>query len=193
MKKTSILRPLIAFVVLIQLMIGVVNISTATASESKPVTLQWIDLMPAGERASFEASRAHLIDIPKMPDLGGLNPEEDASWLDRPIIGSDQPVQQHDNQTIEIVGYPVPIQSNTQVPFEGLSFFLVPQLGAGLFQPLPSPNQTVLVTIPDNLAASRGKEVPAPQSPIKVTGTLSHQNDASKPYSYVLKASAWSW
>jgi hypothetical protein len=155
------------------------------------VPIQWIDLLPATDKAAFQAEQKKLVDIPPLPDLGALTSETDSSWLDRKPIGSNQVANKHRGQRVALTGYPAPLAAAAKNQ-DTLSFLLVPELGAGLYLPAPPPNQTVRVNLPPGLAEQK-KSQPAPDKPIRIVGQLTPSNDSNASYAYIIDAVAWDW
>lgn len=168
------------------------SLLSQTTIAQKANVIQWADLLPDSDKAAYEAEKRRLIDIPTLPDLGALSPETNNSWLDRKPIGSHQPVQKHSNKQVEIIGYPIPYTPAGGKKQAGLSFLLVPELGAGLYLPPPPPNQTVRINLPIKLAEQKTTPPPA-DKPVRIIGLLKHSQQNETPYAYTIEATAWEW
>ena len=142
------------------------------------LTLEWSDLMPAGETERLEdlygefyddldrrmatAEQKSLADAAKAGSLGMI---EEGSALDQmPQLGTFNVVEELDGKHIRLPGFIVPLDYDT--PEELRGFLFVPYYGACIHTPPPPPNQLVYVD------AGVGTRVEDIWSPYWATGIL---------------------
>lgn len=148
------------------------------AADADVLTLEWSDLMPAGETERLEdlygefyddldrrmatAEQKSLADAAKAGSLGMI---EEGSALDQmPQLGTFNVVEELDGKHIRLPGFIVPLDYDT--PEELRGFLFVPYYGACIHTPPPPPNQLVYVD------AGVGTRVEDIWSPYWATGIL---------------------
>lgn len=153
-------------------------------ARAEPAELDWLELMPAEDRAALE----------RMPEVSHSGPEEAGDFARQgglkqaeglpEVMYSKRTVARLHGQRVRLGGYPVPLVSDA----EGRStlLFLVPYPGACIHVPPPPPNQIVLVRYPEGIAL---EDIYAP---LWVDGTLRVEavDNAQAEASYALDAAS---
>ncbi len=124
--------------------------SPGFAGAKAPVELEWLDLLPAEDRAAMER-------VPE--EMAALNEKLLAQGMDRltpevemPAVLSSTAVRSElDGTRVRLPGFLVPLEVNERG--DAVAFFLVPYFGACIHVPPPPPNQMVYVSFPGGIPA----------------------------------------
>ncbi|USP15217.1 DUF3299 domain-containing protein [Vibrio gazogenes] len=105
--------------------------SVSVLGAQKPLTLDWMDLIPKQERHQFDQQGMptvnHNGNTPaKQSHIGAVRPELDGKY-------------------VKIPGFVIPLEGDDQTITE---FLLVPYFGACIHVPPPPPNQIIYVKFP---------------------------------------------
>jgi len=109
--------------------------ATATAS-AEPHTLDWIDLVPESERASYDPAPPPAAHEYLSGDSAALAAMQVMRWDVNPAL---------DGQEVRLPGFIVPLELDAEGRVT--EFFLVPYFGACIHVPPPPPNQMVYVVM----------------------------------------------
>lgn len=151
-------------------------------------TLDWTDLMPAGDLEALLNPPAYISEITEgaVGDKpAGLLKSAIAKPKDRyqQALTSSNVRKELDGSDIRIAGYLVPVDYNEKQ--QATTLFAVPFFGACLHLPPPPPNQIILIN------SEQGVEIEDMYTPYWLTGTLNtdlQENDvAESAYSMALQ------
>lgn len=143
----------------------------ALSSESQvelPLTIEWVDLMPAHILESIESMPMLEHDYSE----DAVDPFSD-EWEDpyaelwNEILSSTEVVDKYAGKLIRLPGFIVPLDVDEQNRV--LSFFLVPYFGACIHVPPPPPNQLIYV---ENSDLAKKIDVHNMYTPFWLTGYL---------------------
>jgi uncharacterized protein len=133
-------------------------------AQASPQIVDWLDLLP-------EEDYLAMLEMPEIEhDWTEEAPGTFAQSLRQrkdsmpEVMFSTRVVEHFDGQSLQIGGYPVPLETNDRGRYT--SFFLVPYAGACIHVPPPPPNQIILVDYP------QGIEIDDLYVPFWISGTL---------------------
>ena len=120
------------------------------AAANAPLELDWLDLLPAEDRAAMERvpeAMAELNEKLLAQGMDRLTPE-----VEMPAVLSSTAVRPElDGTRVRLPGFLVPLEVNERG--DAVTFFLVPYFGACIHVPPPPPNQMVFVSFPGGIPA----------------------------------------
>ena len=131
----------------------------AAAAAAEPRTLDWIDLVPEGERATYDPA-------PPPPAHDYLTGE--ASGLAAMQVMNFSVNERLSGQEVRIPGFIVPLELDDTGKVT--EFFLVPYFGACIHVPPPPPNQMVYVVM------DRGISLDSMYTAYWITGKMATQS-----------------
>lgn len=147
----------------ISFLLGLVLLLPAVSADARePRTLDWLELMPAEDRAQMEKLPELMEELNADLLEQGDSLSEEVRMPD--VLQSTTVVGELAGKFVRIPGYLVPLDINERGDAE--TFFLVPYFGACIHVPPPPPNQMVYVTF------SGGLPPDAIYVPYWVTGEL---------------------
>lgn len=112
----------------------------AALAQSAPRPIDWIELVPAEERATFDPAPPAPAHDYLLGEEGGLAARQPLDYrVNRELEG----------QEIRIPGFVVPLELDEAGRVT--EFFLVPYFGACIHVPPPPPNQIVYVRMPQGI------------------------------------------
>lgn len=159
MRIQTSLTPLILFTLLLA--------ASSLSQASQYKTLDWVDLLPAGDFEALSNPPASISQLPhdltlddmvgsatdaiadSLAPFGGSDPQDEAYYA---ALNSVNVNQEFDNTDVRIPGFIVPLEfDETQKVTE---FFLVPYFGACIHYPPPPPNQIIYIEYPEGISIS---------------------------------------
>lgn len=147
----------------------------AAPAQSAPRQIDWIELVPADQRASFDPAPPAPAHDYLLGEEGGLAAQQSLDYrVNRELEG----------QEIRIPGFVVPLELDDAGNVT--EFFLVPYFGACIHVPPPAPNQILYVRMP------QGLELKSMYSAYWISGRMSVQARTTRlgAAAYTLTASA---
>lgn len=155
----------------IAFLLGLVFLLPAVSADARePRTLDWLELMPAEDRAQMEKLPELMEELNADLLEQGDSLSEEVRMPD--VLQSTAVVGELEGKFVRIPGYLVPLELNERGDAE--TFFLVPYFGACIHVPPPPPNQMVHVTFSGGLPAD------AIYIPYWVTGELEIETTANE-------------
>lgn len=131
-------------------LVAMVWAASGGAWANAPVELEWLDLLPPGDRAAMERvpeAMAELNERLLAQGMDRLTPD-----VEMPAVLSSTAVRPELNGTVvRLPGFLVPLDVNERG--DAVTFFLVPYFGACIHVPPPPPNQMVYVSFPGGIPA----------------------------------------
>ena len=147
----------------------------AAAAAAAPRQIDWIELVPADQRASFDPAPPAPAHDYLLGEEGGLAARQSLEYRVNAEL---------DGQEIRIPGFIVPLELDDAG--QVTEFFLVPYFGACIHVPPPPPNQILYVRMP------QGLELESMYSAYWISGRMSVQSRTTRfgQAAYTLTASA---
>ncbi len=141
----------------------------AAPSKLEPQIIYWPDLIPKFSSKAIKHLKESLIEIPSLPNFGNVDPSDAGNWLENKNLQTMKTVSILEGEYIKITGYISTYSKQKRT--KDRNFILVPEFGAGLFLPLPAPNQIIFLSI-DKETVIENLTPRTFEKPVAVTGTL---------------------
>jgi len=138
-------------------------LATTAASATGPRTIDWVDLVPESQRATYDPAPPPPVHDYLSGDAAALATMQVMNWEVNAAL---------DGQLVRLPGFIVPLEMDEEGRVT--EFFLVPYFGACIHVPPPPPNQMVYVIM------DRGISLDSMYSAYWISGTMAtKQRDTS--------------